>query len=81
MFLDTTGQVIIALKCVAQQPQDVESSVIFEIEHSIKLATNYLKSEITCSNDFLWIGNKYSTPLGLSALRVVNGSLPIGIEK
>ena len=81
MFLDTTGQVIIALKCVAQQPQHARGRVLSKIESSIESASDYLKTQIKHSMDSLWIGNKYSTPIALSALRVVNRNLPKNEER
>ena len=80
MSLDTTGQVIIALKCVAQQAQHARGR-ISKIESSIESASDYLKMQTKHSMNSLWIGNKYSTPIALSALRVVNGNLPKNKER
>ena len=81
MFSDITAQLIIALKCVAQQPQHTGSRNISKIGRSIRTARRYLESQIKHSMGSLWIGNKYSTPLALSALRVVKKSLPIRRER
>ena len=81
MFLDTTAQVIIALKCVAQQPHHAGSRILSKIKRSIKFARRYLKLKIKHFMDSLWIGNKHSTAIALSALRVVNRNLTVRAKK
>ena len=71
---------LIAFKCMSEQsslPHEMQRRV----EEAVQLAGDYLEQQYNHDMGSLWIGNKYSTPIALSALQAVNRPLNSSIKK
>jgi len=76
---------LIALQCVSLRNNDLYRRMQKDVRNAIRLAAKFLKSplhDVTTHNmDSAWIGNKYSSPLALLALKAVDRSFIYRKEK